>query len=190
MVVHFIGSRSNILKEIEHYRKIVAHIKKSGHTLAYDWVEAVYGLGQQGRLKKDTESWDEIDKQNARAISEADVIVLEGTVKSFFAGYQVAQAASQKKPLLVLTRDESPVAISGLSTPTGFIKSVTYKDDNLETLLKEFLDENTIETKDLRFNFYLDRQTYNYLRWMSSKAGTTKAQYVRSLIQKDMHKEP
>lgn len=190
MVVHFIGSRSHLSEEIGYYRKIVEFIKASGNALAYEWVEDVYQIVDKGGLlKHEAETWDQIDKRNANAISEADVVIVEGTAKSFFSGYQVAQAAAQKKPLLILTRDKSPVAISGLSTPTGFIKSVVYSKATLEDVLREFLSENTIETKDLRFNFFLDRQTYNYLRWMSLKTGKTKAQIVRSLLQKEMNKE-
>lgn len=59
---------------------------------------------------------------------------------------------------------------------------------NSYAIVKEFLEENVIDTKDLRFNFFLDRPTYNYLRWMSSKTGKTKAEIVRSLLQKEMNK--
>lgn len=188
MVVHFIGSRGHLLEEISYYRKIISCIERDGHTIANPWVEEVYKLAQRGMLKRAAEGWDRVDQENADAISKADVVIVESTTKSFFAGYQAAQATAQKKPLLILTRDRSPVAISGLSTPTGFIKSVTYDMDNIEDILKEFLKENIVETKDLRFNFFLDRQTYNYLRWMSSETGKTKAQIVRSLLQKEMKK--
>lgn len=188
MVVHFIGSKSQILKEIDYYRKIMSCIEGAGHTLANPWVEDVYELAQEGMLKKATESWDEVDKINADALAKADVVIVESTSKGFFAGYQVSQTVMQKKPLLVLTRDKSPVAISGISTPSGFIKSVTYDMDSIEGILKDFLAENVIETKDLRFNFFLDRQTYSYLRWMSAKTGKTKAQIIRSLLQKEMNK--
>lgn len=188
MVVHFIGSKSKILKEIDYYRKIMSCVEEAGHTLANPWVEDVYELAQEGMLKKATESWDEVDKINADALAKADVVIVESTSKGFFAGYQVSQTVMQKKPLLVLTRDKSPVAISGISTPSGFIKSVTYDMDSIEGILKDFLAENVIETKDLRFNFFLDRQTYSYLRWMSAKTGKTKAQIIRSLLQKEMNK--
>lgn len=186
MRVHFVGSRSNIIDQIAYYRMIVASVQGLGHTIAHNWMEDAYTLVQQGKLKDDSESWSQVDDDNATALSQADVVIIEATSKSFFSGYQASQAASQKKPLLILTRDDSPVAISGLSTPTGFVKSVTYNKESLQSIIKDFLNENVLETKDLRFNFFLDRQTYNYLRWMSSKTGKTKAQIMRSLLQKEM----
>lgn len=189
MIIHFLGSRSKIDREIDYYRRIVSYIEAQGHTLAYDWLDDTYGAAQEGRLKKRAETWSEIDRRNTEALSHADIVVVEATAKGFFAGYRVALAIVQKKPLLLLTRDKSPLAISGLSTPSGFIKSTTYDDSNLETILEEFLSENVFETKDLRFNFVLDRQTYNYLRWMSSKTGKTKAQIIRNLLQKEMSED-
>ncbi len=189
MIVHFIGSRSKVIEEIDYYREIIGHIKAGGHTLASEWVEDTYSLLKQGQLKKENETWDDIDGANATAISKADVIVVESTKKSFFAGYRVAQAAIQKKPLLILTRDKSPVAVSGLRTPTGFVKSVRYDSTTLPVVVNDFLKENTIRANDLRFNFVLDRQTYNYLRWTSSETGKTKAQIIRALLQREMKKD-
>jgi hypothetical protein len=186
MIVHFVGAKSGILDEITYYRRIITCVEKSGHSIAYDWVEDTYLLAQQGKLKDDAENWSQIDKNNAAGLSKADVIIIDATAKGFFTGYQASQAVLQKKPLMIMTRDDSPIAVSGLSTPTGFIKSVTYTEDNLERIIKDFLKENILNTKDLRFNFFLDRQTYNYLRWTSLKTGNTKAQIMRSLLQKEM----
>jgi len=188
MIVHFIGSKSRIQEELPYYRAIVSAVKGLGHEFAREWVEEANDLAKEGKLKKEAETWGQVDENNAVALAKADVVIVEGTTKSFFSGYQVAQAASQKKPILILTRDKSAVAISGLSTPTGFVKSVVYNLDNVEAILSEFLQENTIETRDLRFNFYLDRATYTYLRWMSAKTGKTKAQVIRSLLEREMNK--
>ena len=189
MVVHFIGSRSHITEEISNYRAIILRVREEGHTIAHDWIEETFVLVQQGKLKKDTQTWSEVDKDHATAIARADVVIVEGTSRGFFEGYEVAQAAFQKKPILILNRDTSPLGISGLSTPTGFVKSVTYDRKDLDEILRDFLAENALETKDLRFNFFLDRQTFNYLRWMSSKTGKTKAEIVRTLLQKEMNKD-
>jgi hypothetical protein len=188
MVVHFIASRSHITEDMEYYRRIISCIEQGGHTLPHNWIEETYILAQQGKLKKDDQTWGDVDQDHATAISQADLVIVEATSRGFFEGYESSQAASQKKPLLILTRDTSALGISGLSTPTGFVKSVTYDNDDLEEIIEEFLAENIIETKDLRFNFVLDRPTHNYLRWMSSKTGKTKAEIIRNLLQKEMNK--
>jgi hypothetical protein len=186
MIVCFVGSKSGIQGEIPYYRSIISHIKDNGHELAKDWVEEAYELARQGQFKNDSKSWQQVDKEYMKAISDADVIIVDATVNSFFSGYQVAHAILQKKPILILMRGNAPVSISGLTTASGFVKSVIYDTDKLGQIIKDFLDENVITVKDLRFNFFLDRQTYSYLRWMSAKTGKTKAEIVRMSIQRDM----
>jgi len=188
MVVHFVGSKSRIQQELPYYRAILSSIRKMGHEVAHDWVEEASTLDEASQLKQEAQIWGQIDKSNQSAIAKADVIIVEGTSRSFFSGYQTAQAMLEKKPILILTRDKSAVAVSGLSTPTGFVKSVVYNLDTLEEILADFLKENTIHTRDLRFNFYLDRATYTYLRWMAAKTGKTKAEIIRSMLKREMNK--
>lgn len=189
MIAHFIGSRSHILEEIDYYRIIVAALKQAGYEISHDWVEEAYGLASEKAIKRPSETWREVDRQYEDAVQKADVVIVDVTHRGFFVGYRTALAVAQKKPLLLITRETSDLAVSGVNTPAGFVRSTVYDAKNLEAIVKEFLEENIIDTKDLRFNFFLDRPTYNYLRWMSSKTGKTKAEIVRSLLQKEMHKD-
>ena len=63
-----------------------------------------------------------------------------------------------------------------------------YNNDNLEDIIRQFLTDNDVKAKDLRFNFFLDRQIYNYLRWASLKTGKTKAKILRELVMKEINK--
>lgn len=186
MIAHFIGSRAHILDEIEYYRTVVVSIKASGYDLTYDWVEEAYEDAKSATREKPETDWETIDKRFESAVQQADVVIVDATLKGFFVGYRAAQAVAQKKPLLILTRDASSNAVTGITTPTGYIKSVIYTKKSLKESVQKFLEENVIDTKDLRFNFFLDRRTFGYLRWMSLKTGKTKAEIMRSLIQKEM----
>jgi hypothetical protein len=186
MIVHFIGSRSHIREEVEHYRTIVEAIKDSGYELTYDWVNETYSSLLDAPAGTTRTDWEKIDERFETAMQQADVVIVDCTLRGFFVGYRTAQAIAQKKPLLLLTRDTTAKAVAGINTPTGYIRSTAYDKDNLRSIIQNFLEENTIDTKDLRFNFFLDRRTYNYLRWMSSKTGRTKAEIVRSLLQREM----
>jgi predicted DNA-binding protein len=55
--------------------------------------------------------------------------------------------------------------------------------------VSQFLEQNHIENKDLRFNFFIDRQIYNYLRWASFKTGKTKAEILRELVLHDIERQ-
>jgi hypothetical protein len=187
MVVHFIASKSHTKHELRYYNAILELIQKAGHSVAYDWVHDAYHLVRQDTIE--ASRWREIDASNEDALSRADVVIIEATAKSFFAGVQAARAIALKKPILMLTRDVSTLGASGLTAPSGFIKSKVYTLENLAGIVHDFLEEHTITTNDLRFNFYLDRETYGYLRWVSAKTGKTRAETIRSLLHKEMKKD-
>ena len=188
MIVHFIASKGNILTEIDHYRSISNLLKEQGHSLAYDWVDTTYEMAKSGMEINDTDDidWHKVDEENLAAISKADVVIAEATKKSFFVGYRVAQAIQQKKPILILTRDDSFPGAKHLSVSSDIIKTVGYTKDTLSEIISKYLEENTIDTKDMRFNFFIDRPIYNYLRWAAYKTGKTKAEVLRELVQREI----
>ena len=188
MIVHLIASKGSIKEEVAHYRYLLNVIKTQGHKLALDWVDKVYDLDKQGGFNEEGFDWAKIDQENTAAISKADVVVVEATKKSFFVGYQVAQAIHQKKPILILARDNSFSGLSSLSTASDLIAGATYNRDNLAEIVKKFMDDNSIDTKDMRFNFFIDRPIYNYLRWAAYKTGKTKAEILRELVAREIDK--
>jgi hypothetical protein len=185
MLVHLIGSRFEIDKNIDDLRKLVKIIQKEGHTLAHDWVDASFeSLIRESKSLKDTD-WPLLYKDSTEAISRADVVVAETTMPSFSVGYQVAMAVGMKKPTLVLNQEgvEKSFFASGIETGITYKK---YTQDSVDDILTNFLQENDITTKDMRFNFFIDRPIYNYLRWSALKTGKTKAEILRELVQREI----
>lgn len=187
MIVHFIGSKGNIEFEIEHYRHIVSYLKSKGHSLVRDWVEEAYDA-KSGDEQLPI-NWSKIDNDDAAAISRADLVIVEATKKSFFVGYRMAQAVQQKKPTLLLYRDDSFPGAVDLSNSANFIVAAEYDEKNIEQILDKFIEENTINVKDMRFNFFIDRQIYNYLRWAAFRTGKTKAEVLRELVKNEIDKK-
>lgn len=111
------------------------------------------------------------------------------STSSFGVGHQVASAIQQKKPVLLLSRDDivNDSLVTGLDDTIVHYKE--YNNSNLEQIVKNFLEENNVQAKDLRFNFFIDRQIYNYLRWASYKTGKTKAHILRDLVLKEIDKD-
>jgi hypothetical protein len=185
MLVHLVGSRYEITKNIDHLRKLVEVIRREGHTLADDWVDVSYN-SQEIEMKdfKDTD-WSLLYKDSVEAINKADVIVAETSTASFSVGYQVALAVSMKKPVLVLNREgvEKSFFASGIEAGIEYRK---YTSDNVDEILTTFLRDNDISTKDMRFNFFIDRPIYNYLRWSALRTGKTKAEILRNLVQREI----
>lgn len=184
MKVHFITSRITPDNNIEMLRSVVGSIKRTGHTIADDWLEEAYAR-HQGPSHQ-TVNWQEIFKKNIATIAKADVVIAEATHDSFAVGYQVAAAIHQKKPVLLLRREgaEKEGFIAGVTDE--WAKQEDYTDSTLDAVVKAFLDENDITTKDMRFNFFIDRQIYNYLRWAALKTGKTKAEVLRELVNREI----
>ena len=191
MKVHLITSKDNLDKTIEPLRRIIKAVHSKDSTLARDWVEPAYirYFEQSKGAKRPPVDWKTVQRDNMEAIAKADVIIAEATQTGFGVGYQLAYAVQQKKPVLILrSSDANPDSFaSGLDDVN--VKYFEYDDSNLEKIVSDFLDENEIAVKDMRFNFFIDRPIYNYLRWTALRTGRTKAEVLRELVQREIEKK-
>ncbi len=189
MVVHFTSSRTNVVKDFETLKHVIRVIHQTGNVLARDWMEPQYHI----EVTKKVEELDPkaIYELNVDAIERADMVIVENSNKSFGAGFHVATALHKKKPTLLLINSkavskESTIA-RGITDPL-LVREVYSNEGELERMVTRFIEENTFKTKDLRFNFVLDPQLYNHIRWKSFKSKKTKAEIVRELLIRDMEK--
>lgn len=183
MKAHFIASTINLKEDIKSFRLIVDAIKKEGATLSKEWLETAYKRINNPDFEK---TWKEIYRESLDAISRSDVIVAEVSEKSFLVGFQVACALQMKKPILLLSRHTNAEGALGVSLNEEIIKFCTYTDDNVRECIKGFMDENRAGTKSIRFNFFIDRKSLNYLNWASLRTGETKAEIIRRVLAKEM----
>lgn len=191
MIVHLVASAEYIEKDINDLRDLIDIFHKEGHTLACNWVEPAYARVKEkskGEQQK-TVNWQAIYKENMAAITKADVVVAESTLRSFGTGYQIATAARLKKPVLILRRDSVENDIMAIGVTDKLVQFQTYNDRNIEDVLTAFLRENDIKNKDLRFNFFVDREIYGYLRWASHETGKTKSEILRTLVREEIKKQ-
>lgn len=184
MIVYFSASSRNIKKDIVIYKRIMHAIRSAGHAVSNDWTE--------NALIASTEDFTssrmhEVVADASKSIETSEVMVAEVSGGSTFGvGYEVSLALQHKKPVLLLVRE----SMRGSSYATGLknelIMYCAYNDTTLEKYIADFLSEYEIATKDLRFNFVIDRKIYNHLRLKSFKSGKTKAEVVRDLLLEDM----
>lgn len=170
-------------------RQIVKTIKDSGHELARDWIEEAYQSNKTtGHIATD---WAEIYKSNLETIAKSDVVIADATYENFGVGYQIAVAVQQKKPILLMRQDvlSSKKGAFALGVLDEWVSHALYTPATATAIVKRFLDENDIGIKDMRFNFFIDRQIYNYLRWTALKTGKTKAEILRGLVEKEIENQ-
>lgn len=191
MKVHLITSKDNLDKTIDTLRRIIKVVYSKDGTFARDWVEPAYmRYSQQSEgVKRPPVDWKAVQKDNMEAIAKADVIIAEATQTGFGVGYQLAYAVQQKKPVLILRSSDANKDSFASGIDNVNVQYREYNANNLEKIVGDFLDENEITVKDMRFNFFIDRPIYNYLRWASLKTGKTKAEILRELVQQEIDKK-
>lgn len=188
MLIHLVGSRSEITQHFVYLHRIIKVIKDEGHELIDDWVVRAYRGETKENKKYETADWKAIYKENVEALNKADVVVVEASVPSFGVGYQVAMAEKMKKPILILNREGVDRSFFARGMGDG-IEFRQYNKDNLHKYVRRFLRENDIHVKDMRFNFFIDRQIYNYLRYSALKTGKTKAEILRGLVEREIENQ-
>lgn len=187
MIVHFVASKGQILKRYDDYERIRSTILALGHTIAYDWIDDEREFLESGK-KHTSAEWEEIVSKNMAALARAEVVIAEASAMTFSSGYLVAHAINMKKPVLVLTRDNQLEGTFGSGIVSDFVRLVNYSESDVRDFITEFINENNIDNKDLRFNFFIDRQIYNYLRWASYKTGKNKSEILRELVTREIKK--
>jgi len=188
MLIHFVASRTSLERDIEYYRRILDVVRADGHTLTTEWVEESYIISKNKNDAYAQLDWSNIYTKNMEAVAKTDLVIAEVTDDAFAVGFQVATALQQKKPTLLLQRDTGgvPSAFYPSAAKDNLLTHHFYKEEDLEKIVEAFIKENRIDNKDLRFNFFIDRQIYNYLRWAAFKTGKTKAEILRELVQREI----
>lgn len=188
MIIHLTGSATNIEKDLPYLKAIIKTAHENDAVLAREWVDAAHQ--SKVNRKKDTDiEWAPIMAANLDAIHRADVAIVECTNYTFSQGFQVATALQQKKPVLLVSRKSfKNHMISGYRHKMLTMKEYK-KEEDLMAIVKQFIRDNTIATKDLRFNMFIDRPIYNYLRSVSYESGKNKSEIIRDLINKEIEKK-
>ena len=188
--MHVTGSLANVDEDIAYLRRIVKIIKQNDSTLALDWIESAYiDSGKDATQQNPEPDWQTIMEETLDAIGRADVVIVEATHYTFSQGFQAAMALNQKKPVLIVSR--TPIEerlVSGLKSRDSSMAEYT-SEEELEAVVSQFLRDNTISTKDLRFNMFIDRPIYNYLRSVSYETGKNKSEIIRELINREIRKK-
>lgn len=187
MKVHLITSRQTLVQDIETLRRIRDIVRASGRSLTLDWIDTAYKRNVQDENHK--ANWNDIFRQNVEAIAKSDVIIAETSHENFAVGYQVALALQQKKPILLLHHAIADKNAFATGVVDDWVQHKEYNDNTLEAIVNGFLDENDIKLKDMRFNFFIDRKIYNYLRWAALRTGKTKAEILRDLVEREIDRE-
>jgi len=190
MIVQIIGNARHLTEDLPFLHAILEVVHDNGAVVARDWISAAQNHANNHSEQDDTNvEWDDAHKENTEAISRADIIIIEATNYGFPEGFYTSQALQQKKPVLLVTREDiRGRLIYGIKHKLLLTQHYDTQED-LKKVLAKFIKANTIATKDLRFNFFIDRQIYSYLREVSYETGKNKSEIIRELLEQEIDKQ-
>jgi len=118
------------------------------------------------------------------SILDADVCIVEGTVKGLSTGHVMTVALDKSKPLLFLHQnngsDKFPFIVNG--NKMYLLTEKVYKNQkDIPEIIKNFLDSQK-KGKKVRFNLVLSQPENNYLSWATFVYKKNKTEIIRELI--------
>lgn len=190
MIVQIIGNAKNLKEDLPFYHSMLEVIHDDGAVVARDWISAAQNRLDKNIIRDDTKIvWEEVHKENSEAISRSDIVVIEATNYGFQEGFYMSQALQHKKPVLLVTRENvRGRLINGIKHKLLTTQHYDTQDE-LKKIVNKFIRVNTISSKDLRFNFLIDRQIYSYLRQTSYETGKNKSEIIRELLESEIEQQ-
>lgn len=180
--VHVTGSAHKLDDDLPFLQAITKTVHACNAVVSRDWLS-----GTSSRTREEID-WETILNDNLASIRKSDLVIIEATQGRLNQGLQAYTAAQHKRPTLIVTRSAiSGHFISGVGSKLITVKRYSTEEE-LNAIVTEFIKQNSIPEKDLRFNMILDRRIYKYLRDTSYETGKNKSQIIRDLLEKDLKK--
>lgn len=181
MKVHFGGSSQGYKNLKQTYLFVRGEILKSGHEIARDWLNP--------KIIKETKSLKIAFQETQNAIKKSEAVILEASYDSSSLGKQMIMAHNQNLPILLLIHKDYPKleTLSQFVSDDKLMKVKTYSEQNIKTIIDEFLSWVDKNTKPARFNLELPRHLDNYLRAKAETNKTSKSEEIRKLVEKDLN---
>ncbi|MBD3363453.1 hypothetical protein GF362_07095 [Candidatus Dojkabacteria bacterium] len=184
MKVYFIGSDRRDPQNVESYKKIADVIESLNVQLDRSYVDAT--------TEEDRANFEVAYKRNIKAIKNSDLLVAEVSDMSSGVGFLIANALSQKKPVLALYKKDKKENLSatilGSDVSNKLLFYEEYAEDNLKEKLQKFFEE-TKNLLDTKFILIIPPEIDRYLEWASDYKRMHKAQIVREAIDQLMEED-
>jgi len=181
MIVHLIASIQDSRKDTDYLRRIVEVIHDQGGVLAHNWLESAVNHPKENTCNSD---WEPRAETSLEALKRSDIVIIDLTHYTFSQGFMVAAAIECKKPILAISRESIKSTLAGGIEDSLFNYKKYSTTDELTSAVRSFILQNTIHTKDLRFNMFLTRRTSRYLDDTSRETSRSRSEIIREIIKR------
>ncbi len=169
------------LRAVEKQRKEFTLIYKTIEKIGFEHLNDLPLMKEPDKFYKmsDDEIKESYKDLNSK-INRADILIIETTIHSLTMGYFIKMALDLNKPVIILHLPNCrPYFFSGIENDK--LQILEYSLDTLSEVLKPALAYASEKT-DVRFNFFLNSEINNYLKWATQESDTQKSNFVREFI--------
>ncbi|MEA3357265.1 MAG: hypothetical protein U9Q67_02425 [Patescibacteria group bacterium] len=185
MKIYFTCSTAELHKYRDFYFAIRNFLVEKEHILTRDWLPYTEEYLKAGST--DMSNVKEIYKECTKAITNADLVIIEDTVSNFSTGHQITLALQMRKPTLVLWkgrkhRQFQQMFIHGIDS--DLLQIAEYDMDNFRRIITAFVNKYENMSVRNRFHLVLNNIERKYLDWAQFKRGKSRTKIIREALRK------
>jgi 2'-deoxynucleoside 5'-phosphate N-hydrolase len=186
MKIFFVASPRAASKKPELFNNLYKAISRSGSHISdmvVGWAKGNVNSFYEGTHKERIEHY----KRTMNYVKKSDLVIVEVSEHSMSMGYIVNKALEMNKPVIALyEKGNEPYFFGGIEETK--VQKVEYDAWDLDKVVGEVI-ENSKNSIDVRFNFFVSPKILNYLDWVAQKRMIPRSVFLRNLIEREMKKD-
>ena len=191
MKYYLIGHTSYFEEYLPIYKQIISILsEKSNWKLVDDWIDREVNAQSKDpdKASRFYKYYKDLYKNTTKKIKQSDLVVAEMSEKSTTVAQQVVYALENNIPVWCLCKKSKKQNIPVFLSTRHDEKSVIsyYTPNTLKDVVKKNLARFT--KREIKFNFYLAQEMYDFLERLAMEKKSTKSKIVREIISDRMKK--
>lgn len=193
MNYYLIAHTSYFEKYLAIYEKIINTLKKESNWKIVDnWIDREIKSRDNNiditEIKKKYSK--DLYKNTTKKIKQSDIVIAEISEKSTTVSQQIIYALENNIPVWCFCDENKKENISAFLSSRNDNKLTIsiYKPEKLNELIKTNLHK--FNKRDIKFNFYLSQEMYDFLEKLSIQKKSTKSKVIREMILSEIKKLP
>ncbi len=191
MKYYLIGHTLYLENYLEIYKKIISVLSgNNGWKLVDNWIDREVNAQSKDpdKASRFYKYYKDLYQNTTQKIKQSDIVIAEMSEKSTTVAQQVVYALENNIPVWCLCKEDKkqniPVFLS--TRHDGKLVFSYYQGGNLVKEISKRVDEFT--KREIKFNFYIAQDMYDYLENLAVQKKSTKSKVVREIISSEMKK--
>lgn len=171
-------------------KDIVESIKSASTAAKFDFTSVYTDFSDVENYSKlsDDQAYD-IFRRSQKYLIDSDVVIANVSHPSDRVGFEIANAISERKPVLALIHKDAKLAPPVQGNSSKYLEVKRYENtSDVKQIVTEFLVEARKKV-DTKFILIISPEIDRYLNWAAESRRSHKAQIVRNAVEDIMYKD-